>query len=100
MIGLDTNVLVRYITQDDSKQAALAGRLIEGLDKASPGYITLVTLVELGWVLESAYKFTRSQLVDVFQTLTAVENLKLTACRWWPAQYGTAATAKRILRIV
>jgi predicted nucleic-acid-binding protein len=47
MIGLDTNVLARYITQDDSKQAASAGRLIESLDEQSPGYITLVTLVEL-----------------------------------------------------
>lgn len=77
MIGLDTNVLVRYITQDDSKQAALAGRLIESLDEESPGYITLVTLVELGWVLESAYQFTRIQLVEVFQTLMAIENFKI-----------------------
>ncbi len=77
MIGLDTNVLVRYITSDDSKQAALAGRLIESLDEQSPGYITLVTLVELCWVLESAYQFSRSQLVEVFQTLIAIENFKI-----------------------
>jgi predicted nucleic-acid-binding protein len=38
MIGLDTNVLVRYITGDDNRQAALAARLIEGLDEESPGY--------------------------------------------------------------
>jgi predicted nucleic-acid-binding protein len=77
MIGLDTNVLVRYITSDDNKQAALAGQLIESLDEQSPGYITLVTLVELCWVLESAYKFTHSQLVEVFQTLMAIENFKI-----------------------
>lgn len=77
MIGLDTNVLVRYITLDDSKQAALASRLIETLGEESPGFISLVTIVELYWVLESAYKFTRSQLVQVFQTLMAVENFKV-----------------------
>jgi predicted nucleic-acid-binding protein len=77
MIGLDTNVLVRYITLDDNKQAALASRLIESLSEASPGFISLVTIVELCWVLESAYKFTRSQLVQVFQTLMAVENFKI-----------------------
>jgi predicted nucleic-acid-binding protein len=77
MIGLDTNVLVRYITSDDTKQAALAARLIEGLDEQSPGYITIVTVVELCWVLESAYQFTRSQLVEVLQTLMAIENFKI-----------------------
>ncbi len=77
MIGLDTNVLVRYITADDSKQAALAARLIEDLSEESPGFISLVTIVELYWVLESVYQFTRSQLVQVFQTLMAVGNFKI-----------------------
>jgi predicted nucleic-acid-binding protein len=77
VIGLDTNVLVRYITQDDNKQAALANALIENLDDASPGFVTLVTLVELSWVLESAYKFTRQQFAQVMQTLMTVDTIKL-----------------------
>lgn len=77
MIGLDTNVLVRYITQDDNKQAALANALIENLDDASPGFVTLVTLVELSWVLESAYHFTRQQVAEVMQTLMTVDTIKL-----------------------
>jgi predicted nucleic-acid-binding protein len=77
VIGLDTNVLVRYITQDDNKQAALANSLIENLDDASPGFVTLVTVVELSWVLESAYHFTRQQFVKMMQTLLAVETIKL-----------------------
>jgi predicted nucleic-acid-binding protein len=77
MIGLDTNVLVRYITQDDKRQAALANSLIEGLDDASPGFVTLVTVVELSWILESAYNFTRQQLAEVIQTLMTVETIKL-----------------------
>jgi predicted nucleic-acid-binding protein len=77
VIGLDTNVLVRYITQDDNKQAALANALIENLDDASPGFVTLVTLVELSWVLESAYHFTRQQFTEVMQTLMTVDTIKL-----------------------
>ncbi len=77
MIGLDTNVLVRYITQDDSKQSALANLLIEKLNETSPGFVTLVTVVELNWVLESAYNFTREQFATVMQTLLAVDSIKL-----------------------
>lgn len=77
MIGLDTNVLVRYITQDDKRQAALANSLIESLDDASPGFVTLITMVELSWVLESAYNFTRQQFAEVMQTLMTVDTIKL-----------------------
>ena len=48
MIGLDTNVLVRYMAQDDPKQSAVATRLIEKeLSSAEPGFISLVVLAEL-----------------------------------------------------
>ena len=43
MIGLDTNVVVRYIMQDDPRQAALATRFVESLTSATPGYISLVS---------------------------------------------------------
>ncbi len=77
MIGLDTNVLVRYITQDDSKQAALANALMDSLDEASLGFVSLVTVVELSWVLESAYNFSREQFAAVMQTLLSVDTIKL-----------------------
>lgn len=77
MIGLDTNVLVRYITQDDNVQAVLANTLIESLNEASPGFVSLVTAVELSWVLESAYGFTRQQFAEVMQTLLTVDAIKL-----------------------
>jgi predicted nucleic-acid-binding protein len=77
VIGLDTNVLVRYITQDDPKQSRLANTLIEGLDDTSPGFVTLVTVVELCWVLESSYSFSRQQFAEVMQTLMAVDAIKL-----------------------
>ena len=55
---LDTNVLARYIVQDDPEQAEAAVRLIEGRCSAeSPGYIGVPVLVELVWVLAAAYRY-------------------------------------------
>ena len=51
MIGLDANVLVRYIMQDDPVQSPKATVLIQSLTSAAPGFIPIVTLVEVGWVL-------------------------------------------------
>jgi predicted nucleic-acid-binding protein len=77
MIGLDTNVLVRYIMQDEPKQAKLATRLIESLNDASPGFISLVSVVELSWVLESAFELSRSQIVEALQNLMSVDVFKI-----------------------
>ena len=77
MIGLDTNVLVRYIMQDDAKQSALANRLIEGLTDASPGYVSLVAIVEMVWVLESAYALTRQQVTVALRNLLSVNVFKV-----------------------
>ena len=47
MIGLDTSVLVRYLTQDDPEQAARATRIVEQeLSNSAPGFIGLMVLVE------------------------------------------------------
>ena len=70
MIGLDTNVLVRYLAQDDAKQAALATRLIEKeLDPTRQGFISLVVVVELCWVLSSLYGATMNELVATIEDL-------------------------------
>ncbi len=75
MIGLDTNVLVRYIMQDDAKQSALAVRLVESLSAESPGFVALVSVVELSWVLSSAYALDRSQLVEAFEALLRTKEI-------------------------
>ncbi|MDD2809894.1 type II toxin-antitoxin system VapC family toxin [Rhodoferax sp.] len=62
MIGLDTNVLVRYIMQDDPKNSPKANQLIESLDADNPGYITMVSVIELYWVLTSCYELTGEQV--------------------------------------
>ena len=53
MIGLDTNVLVRYLVGDDAKQSAVAREVMAGLSQDNPGYLTSVVLAELSWVLAS-----------------------------------------------
>jgi predicted nucleic-acid-binding protein len=58
MIGLDTNILVRYLTQDDPVQSPQAGKIMEQqLTEENPGFLSIVATVELVWVLENAYKF-------------------------------------------
>ncbi len=69
MIGLDTNVLVRYIAQDDPRQTPKANRLIESLTADAPGYVSIVSVVELVWVLTDCYKMTKGELCAVLETL-------------------------------
>jgi predicted nucleic-acid-binding protein len=69
MIGLDTNVLVRYIMQDDPKQSPRATRLVESLTSEQPGFVPLLAIVELVWVLSSSYGLTRDQLVEALDLL-------------------------------
>jgi predicted nucleic-acid-binding protein len=69
MIGLDTNVLVRYIMQDDPKQSAKATKLIESLGGDDLGYITVVSVVELYWVLTSRYELTGQQVAQALEAI-------------------------------
>jgi predicted nucleic-acid-binding protein len=75
MIGLDTNVVVRYIVQDDPLQSPQATRLIESLSAESPGFITMVSVIELVWVLQGCYRATRAELVEVLETLLRTREL-------------------------
>src|SRR5229473_4322027 len=57
MIGLDTNILVRYLTQDDPTQSPKAREIIERrLTEENPGFVSIVVMVETVWVLERAYR--------------------------------------------
>lgn len=69
MIGLDTNVLVRYVMQDDPKQSRLATKLIESLGSEAPGFVPLVAVVELVWVLSSSYRLSRVQVAETLDLL-------------------------------
>lgn len=75
MIGLDTNVLVRYIAQDDPKQSAQANRLIGTLSTDNPGFVSIVSLVELVWVMQSCYSASKAETVDILTMLLRTREL-------------------------
>jgi predicted nucleic-acid-binding protein len=76
MIGIDTNVLVRYIAQDDATQSARATRLIEKeCSAATPGFVGLVVLVEIVWVSESSYGATRDEVAEIVRRLLSIKQL-------------------------
>ena len=77
MIGLDTNVLVRYNMQDDAKQSKLASRLIESLTVEEPGFFPLVAVIELVWVLSSSFELVRAQVVSVLEVLLQTKEIQV-----------------------
>ena len=78
MIGLDTNVIVRYLAQDDARQAEMATRLIEGsLSAEERGFISIVTLAEVVWVMSSAYRASRMSIADIVEGMLTAPQLML-----------------------
>ena len=78
MIGLDTNVLVRYLIGDDVRQAELARQLIEGQClAANPARIALIVLCELVWVLGGAYRYDRELIVQALRQILVTEGFEI-----------------------
>jgi predicted nucleic-acid-binding protein len=92
MIGLDTNVVVRYLAQDEPAQSARATRLIEReLSNREPGYISLIVLVETCWVLKRLYGATVGDLHDTVRDLLDARQL---------AVESRAVVARALARVV
>jgi len=77
VIGLDTNVVVRYLVQDDPDQSAAASALIDELTETDPGYLSLVTVVELYWVLRSAYMVSPDRCAELLEGLLDARELRV-----------------------
>jgi len=76
LIGLDTNVLVRYLAQDDARQSARATELIERrLSVKEPGFLSVVAMVETAWVLERAYGLDDAEIAAAIERTLQVEVL-------------------------
>lgn len=69
MIGLDTNVVVRFLAQDDEVQSPIATRFISRLSRESPGFVSAVVLAEITWVLSRAYKASREDIAKAVEGL-------------------------------
>lgn len=74
MIGLDTNVLVRYVVRDDPAQAARADREIEAGERL---LIDGIVLCELVWVLEAGYQFSRADITAVLERILATAQFEI-----------------------
>ncbi len=70
MIGVDTNVLVRYVVEDDQRQSAIAAAMVErAVRDEEKLFISQIVLCELVWVLSYAYRFDRNEIVGVLNQL-------------------------------
>ena len=83
MQGLDTNILIRYLTQDDPIQSPKATEIIERrLSRARPGFvspffISLVTMAEVVWVLSSVYELPDGQIADAVERMLQADTLTI-----------------------
>lgn len=76
MIGLDTNLVVRYLTQDDPVQSLKATQIIEGkLTEEQPGFISLVTMAETAWVLERTYHRSSQEIAKAIEAMLQADSL-------------------------
>lgn len=77
MIALDTNVLVRFLVQDDPLQAQLATKVIEQLTDDAQGFVSREVLIELVWVLERAYRLGRAEIAVALDGLLSATELDI-----------------------
>jgi predicted nucleic-acid-binding protein len=89
LIGLDTNVLIRYIVQDDEHQAKLATAFIESHCSAeNPAFINEITLCEVVWVLKRAYRYDKAIILNVLKQLLNSNDLQLASYQAVVLAYG------------
>jgi predicted nucleic-acid-binding protein len=76
MIGLDTNILVRYLAQDDPIQSPLATDIFEfRLTQENPGFISVVAMVETVWVLDRAYGLADHEIAAALERILQADTL-------------------------
>jgi predicted nucleic-acid-binding protein len=78
MHGLDTNILVRYLTGDDLLQFRKAIEILERrLTPEEPGFVSLVTMADTVWVLETVYRFTRLEIAAGVERMLQADTLAI-----------------------
>ncbi len=75
MSALDTNVLIRFLVRDNPEQADSARALLEGLTTEDPGFICREVIIEVFWVLERSYRFSREQIASIVIELIDTDTL-------------------------
>ncbi len=76
MPALDTNILVRYVVQDDSAQLAAAKRLITRcVEEGQSLFVPVTVMLELEWVLRSSFEFGKDDVIQVVSSLLSAAEL-------------------------
>lgn len=75
MNALDTSVLIRFLVRDNPEQADAARVLLEGFTTDNPGFICREVMIEVVWVLERAYRFSREQIAGIVIELMDTDTL-------------------------
>ena len=76
MIGVDTNVILRAVLQDHEVQTPIAQRTLSSFSRDSPGFISMVTLAEVYWVLARGRRFEKRACLAVIRRLIESEALE------------------------
>lgn len=77
MIALDTNVLVRYLARDDEAQFEITAALIKNCTSDEPAHVCREVMIELVWVLERSYKYSREEIGEVLLSLVTASQLSI-----------------------
>ncbi|MGV1769791.1 PIN domain-containing protein [Agrobacterium vitis] len=73
MIGIDTNVLLRFLLADDPEQFEAAKNFISKRSMDDPAFVSLVVVAEMAWVLKRSYRFTNEDVTKVLRQLLPSE---------------------------
>lgn len=77
MIGVDTNVLIRHLVQDDGENAQRASRFLGARSSSDPAYLSTAVVVEVVSVLRHRYKASRGDIVQVLETMLRSSDVQI-----------------------
>jgi predicted nucleic-acid-binding protein len=69
MIGLDTNILLRFVLDDDSVQSPKARAILQNLTPENQGVVNSIVLAEFAWTLRKGHGYTKSEIVGAIRNM-------------------------------
>jgi predicted nucleic-acid-binding protein len=99
MLGIDTNVLVRFLVRDDERQFARAQRLLRReAERGEPVSVSHLVLLETEWVLRCRYGLSKVQILGAFSRLLESQNCRSKGSRRSSRRCSSGRTLRRNLR--
>ena len=78
MIGIDTNLLLRFFVEDDEPQFDQARQFVENnLSRDEPGFVSLIVVVELAWALKQVYKLSHEEIANILRAILEADELRV-----------------------